>query len=196
MRQIVFASTNAGKIAELKVLLGPEWAVKSARDFPQLPEVIEDEATFEGNAAKKAHAFAKTTRLWTLADDSGLVVDALHGRPGVFSARYAPTEEERIAKLLAELEAIPSARRSARFVCVLCLASPEGDQHFTQGECEGSIGLSPRGNNGFGYDPIFCLSSGKTMSELTKEEKAAISHRGNAFRAMLPQLLNVPQGML
>lgn len=189
MRQVVFASSNAGKIKELQALLGEGWSVKSASDFPHIPEVIEDAATFEGNAAKKAHAFARATGLWALADDSGLVVDALQGRPGVFSARYAPTEAERIQKLLAELKDVPQAQRTARFVCVLCLASPAGEERFTTGSCEGSIGYAPQGEHGFGYDPIFVLPQGKTMSELTRDEKSALSHRGHAFRAMLPQLI-------
>ena len=99
MRALVFASSNPGKIAELQALLGPQWQVKSAKDFPEVAEVDEDRDTFEGNAAKKAHAFAKSTGLWALADDSGLVVDALGGRPGVYSARYAPTEPERLERL-------------------------------------------------------------------------------------------------
>lgn len=189
MRQVVFASANAGKIKELQALLGEGWQVKSAADFPHIPEVIEDALTFEGNAAKKAHAFAQATGLWALADDSGLVVDALDGRPGVFSARYAPTEGERIGRLLSELAQVPAERRTARFQCVLCLASPSGEEHFTQGTCEGSIGFSPRGVHGFGYDPVFVLPGGQTMSELTRDEKSALSHRGHALRAMLPQLI-------
>jgi XTP/dITP diphosphohydrolase len=158
--------------------------VKSAKDFPQVPEVDEDRDTFEGNASKKAHTFSQATGGWALADDSGLEVDALGGRPGVWSARYAPTEPERIEKLLAELKGVPDARRTARFRCVLCLAFPDGSERLTSGTCEGSIGYAPRGTHGFGYDPIFELPGGKTMSELTRDEKAALSHRGHAFRAM------------
>ena len=189
MREVVFASSNAGKIKELQALLGDGWVVKSAKDFPHIPEVIEDADTFEGNSAKKAHAFAKATGLWALADDSGLVVDALDGRPGVYSARYAPTETERIEKLLRELADVPAPKRTARFKCVLCLASPSGEERFTTGTCEGVIGFETKGTHGFGYDPIFVLPSGKTMSELTRDEKSALSHRGHAFRAMLPQLI-------
>lgn len=189
MREIVFASSNAGKLKELEALLGEGWFVKSAKDFPDIPEVIEDADTFEGNAAKKARTFAKATGLWALADDSGLVVDALDGRPGVWSARYAPTEPERIDKLLKELSAVPAERRTARFICVLCLASPDGSAQFTNGACEGTIGTAPNGTHGFGYDPIFVLPSGKTMSELSRDEKSALSHRGHAFRAMLPNLI-------
>ncbi|MDP2272031.1 MAG: RdgB/HAM1 family non-canonical purine NTP pyrophosphatase [Archangium sp.] len=189
MRTVVFASSNAGKLRELQALLGEGWLVKSAQDFPEIPEVDEDADTFEGNAAKKARTFAKATGLWALADDSGLVVDALGGRPGVYSARYAPTEPERIEKLLAELKDVPPAKRTARFVCVLCLASPSGEERFTRGTCEGVIGLTRKGTHGFGYDPVFELPNGKTMSELTRDEKSALSHRGHAVRAMLPQLI-------
>lgn len=189
MKQLVFASSNQGKIKELQALLGEGWVVKSAQDFPQIPEVVEDATTFQGNAAKKAHAFARATGLWALADDSGLVVDALDGRPGVYSARYAPTEAERIEKLLGELASVPTAHRAARFMCVMCLAAPSGEEHFTTGTCEGSIGVAPAGTQGFGYDPVFVLPGGKTMSELSGEEKSALSHRGHAFRAMLPRLI-------
>lgn len=188
MRELVFASSNQGKVKELQALLGEGWVVKSAKDFPNIPEVVEDAPTFEGNAAKKAHAFAQATGLIALADDSGLVVDALGGRPGVHSARYAPTESERIDKLLGELNGVPAEKRTARFVCVLCLATPEGSETFTRGTCEGAIGFERKGAHGFGYDPVFVLPSGKTMSELTRDEKSALSHRGHAFRAMLPTL--------
>ncbi|MDP1821951.1 MAG: RdgB/HAM1 family non-canonical purine NTP pyrophosphatase [Archangium sp.] len=188
MPSVVFASSNEGKIKELQALLGDGWVVRSAKDFPEIPEVDEDRDSFAGNAAKKAHAFARATGLWALADDSGLVVDALDGRPGVYSARYAPTEAERIDKLLGELKDVPPQRRTARFRCVLCLAAPSGEEHFTTGTCEGSIGFARKGEHGFGYDPVFVLPGGRTMSELTRDEKSALSHRGHAFRAMLPRL--------
>ena len=189
MRELVFASSNAGKIRELQALLGDGWLVKSAKDFPEIPEVDEDRDTFEGNAAKKAHTFAKATGLWALADDSGLVVDAMGGRPGVYSARYAPTEAERIEKMLGELKGVPPEKRTARFVCSLCLASPSGEERLTRGTCEGAIGFERKGSHGFGYDPIFVLPNGKTMSELSVDEKSALSHRGQAFHAMLPEIL-------
>ena len=190
MRELVFASSNAGKLRELQALLGDGWSVKSAKDFPEIPEVDEDRDTFEGNAAKKAHTFAKATGLWALADDSGLVVDAMDGRPGVDSARYALTEAERIEKMLGELKGVPLEKRTARFVCSLCLASPSGEERFTRGTCEGAIGFERKGSHGCGYDPIFVLPNGKTMSELSVDEKSALSHRGPAFRAMLPQILS------
>jgi XTP/dITP diphosphohydrolase len=183
VKTLVFATGNPGKVKELEALLGPGWQVKTAKDFPHLPEVVEDADTFEGNAEKKARAFAEATGLPALADDSGLVVDALNGRPGVHSARYAPTESERIDKLLAELAQVPDERRTARFVCVLALVTPAGVR-FTRGACEGVIGHERRGANGFGYDPVFVLPSGQTMAELSRDEKSTVSHRGHAFRAM------------
>ncbi|MCC6334612.1 MAG: RdgB/HAM1 family non-canonical purine NTP pyrophosphatase [Myxococcales bacterium] len=195
MRTLVFATANLGKKEELEALLGPGWLVRSAADFPKLPEVEEDQPTFEGNAAKKAHAFAKATGLMALADDSGLCVDALEGRPGVFSARYAPgTDGDRIAKLLGELGDVPAGQRTARFVCALCLATPDGKETFTRGTCEGRIIGTPRGTHGFGYDPIFELPHGKTMAELTRDEKSAVSHRGAAFRALARMVSLSPIG--
>jgi len=186
VKTLVFATGNAGKLKELEALLGDGWQVKSAKDFPEIAEVDEDADTFEGNAAKKAHAFSKATGLPALADDSGLVVDALGGAPGVYSARYAPTESERIDKLLGAMNG--KTERAARFVCVLCLARPDGTEIFARGTCEGVIGTERRGANGFGYDPVFMMPSGKSMAELTRDEKSAVSHRGNAFRLMLPAL--------
>ena len=188
MRSLVVATTNRGKVRELALLLGPSWQLLTALDFPHLPEVVEDRDTFRGNAALKAHAFARALGRWTLADDSGLCVDALGGRPGVQSARYAATDAKRMARLLAELEGVPDARRTARFECALCLAGPSGEERFTEGRCEGWIGHAPRGSHGFGYDPLFEVGGGRTLAELEEAEKAARSHRGAAFRAMVPEL--------
>lgn len=185
---LVFATTNQGKLSELRALLGPSWIVKSAADFPHLPEVEEDRDTFEGNAAKKAHAFAEALGLWALADDSGLCVDALRGGPGVFSARYGVSDDARIARLLGDLMQVPDAERTARFVCAMALAGPQGEERATRGACEGRIGHEPRGTNGFGYDPIFYLADGRSMAELSKDEKSAISHRGAAFRLIVPHI--------
>lgn len=191
---LVFATSNRGKVVELEALVGDHFALKTAADFPDLPEVDEDQPTFEGNAAKKALTFAKATGLWALADDSGLCVDALDGAPGVHSARYAPTADARIDKLLAALQGVPTARRTARFVCVLCLAAPGGDTFSVRGECEGRIGEQRVGAGGFGYDPVFFLASGRSMAELTRDEKSAVSHRGRAFEAMRPRLLALRGG--
>lgn len=187
-RSLVFATSNQGKLRELRVLLGPAWTVLSASDFPHLPEVEEDAPTFEGNAAKKAHAFARALGLWALADDSGLCVDALEGRPGVLSARYAATDGARIARLLEELTEVPEARRTARFVCAMALVSPDGAERMTRGTCEGRIGHLAKGSHGFGYDPVFYLPDGRSLAELSTEEKSAVSHRGAAFRLIVPHI--------
>lgn len=188
MSELVFATTNKGKLVELQGLVGASLRVRSLADFPNIGEIAETADTFEGNAELKARAVAQATGLFALADDSGLVVDALGGRPGVYSARYAPTDAERIAKLVNELSAVADAQRTARFVCALCLSSPSGELSFARGTCEGSIGRTPRGSHGFGYDPIFVLPNGRTLAELTHDEKSGLSHRGNAFRSLLPVL--------
>jgi len=192
MKQLVFATSNAGKLLELRGLLGAEIAVQSLADFPNIGEIPETAETFEGNAELKARAVAKATGRWALADDSGLVVDALNGQPGVHSARYAPTDRERIAKLLAAMKTIPDGQRTARFVCALCLCSPTGEVQFTRGTCEGRIGDEPKGAHGFGYDPVFVLADGRTLAELTHDEKSGLSHRGQAFRMIRPVLLAIP----
>ncbi len=179
---LMLASTNEGKIAELRGLLPKAIALRTLKDFPDLPEVTEDADTFEGNAEKKALACAAATGLISLADDSGLCVDALDGRPGVHSARYAETSELRIRRLLLELEGVPLEKRTARFVCVFCLVVPGTTPQFSRGECDGVIALTPVGQGGFGYDPIFQLPDGRSMAQLSLAEKAAISHRGEAFR--------------
>lgn len=189
--KLVFATTNAGKLSELKGMVGAGLEVASAADFSSVPEVDEDQPTFELNAQKKALAYAQATGCCALADDSGLCVDALDGRPGVHSARYAPTDEARIRRLLEELAQVPSQQRAARFQCALCLAWPSGKTVTVVGTCEGRIALEPRGGNGFGYDPIFELKDGRTMAELTRPEKAAVSHRGRAFMQLKPTLLGL-----
>lgn len=188
MTELVFATTNAGKLLELQGLVGPALRVRSLKDFPSIGEIAETADTFEGNAELKARAVAQATGVWALADDSGLVVDALDGRPGVHSARYAPTDVERIAKLLEELKEVPDSQRTARFVCALCLCAPSGVVVLKRGTCEGRIGHTARGSHGFGYDPIFVLPDGRTLAELTHAQKSELSHRGRAFRLMVPEL--------
>ena len=188
MKSLVFASTNKGKVGELSLLLGPGWTVRSAAEFPSLPEVDEDRDTFEGNATKKAQTFAAALGGWALADDSGLCVDALGGRPGVFSARYGANDDERMTKLVRELDGVPVERRTARFVCVLALAGPTGELQLTRGTCDGHIGFTRKGTHGFGYDPLFHFADGRSLAELTAEQKSTISHRGAAFREMVPHL--------
>lgn len=177
----MLASTNAHKAEELQALLA-ELGVKVA-PAPEALEVAETAPDFEGNALLKAQAYAKAFGTWALADDSGLVVMALEGRPGVHSARYAPTDAERIAKLLGEMEGV--GMRAAAFICALALVAPSGELVATGvGCCPGAIALAPRGSNGFGYDPIFELPSGQTFAELSPEEKLQTGHRGRAGRAL------------
>lgn len=194
LRTLLLGSGNAKKLLELQSLLaGLPVSLRSARDL-ELPDVIEDRPDFVGNAAKKATEYARATGLLTLADDSGLEVDALGGRPGVFSARYAgETDPERRDaannnKLLAELSGRPTAERGARFVCVLALATPEGLQFTVEGRCEGRILEAPSGDGGFGYDPLFApRGADRSFAEHTAEEKAIHSHRGAALRAFRPR---------
>jgi len=189
--ELVFATSNLGKLAELTDLLGGAVRVRSAADFPQVVPPEEDGATFEENARKKALHYARATSLPALADDSGLCVDALGGRPGVHSARYAPgTDADRYRALLLELDAVPVDRRGAAFRCALCLAFPDGRTVVEEGDCPGRIARAPCGEGGFGYDPVFVVSElGRTMAELTRAEKSRVSHRGRAFARMRPHLL-------
>jgi len=164
---------------------------------------VQDADTFEGNARLKALHFARLTNLWALADDSGLEVDALDGAPGVCSARYAGVGATRAARdrannerLLRELESVPDERRTARFVCAMCLAAPDGRiLAETRGTFEGAIARAPRGTNGFGYDPLLELpGEGRTSAELSPEEKNARSHRGEAARRMAAWLGGMARG--
>ena len=188
--RLLFATTNPGKVSELKGMVGDRWEVVSLNAYPDLPEVWEVGATFEENARMKAWAYAAATGLPALADDSGLCVDALDGGPGVRSARYAPgADAARVRKLLGELDAVPARRRGAWFRCALCLALPSAPVAVVLGECRGTIARQPRGANGFGYDPIFLVDDeDKTMAELTADEKARVSHRGKAFRLIKSHL--------
>jgi XTP/dITP diphosphohydrolase len=199
-RTLLLATRNRGKIREFTQLFAEiaELNVIALDALPPLPEVIEDGDTFEHNAAKKAREVAAATSLLVLADDSGLEVDALDGRPGVRSARYAhdhASDEENNQRLIAELRDVPTDRRSARYRVVLALADPQGPLretvHLEQAACEGSIRLTPRGNNGFGYDPYFePRGYTVTMAELPPEEKNRISHRGQASQKMRRFLQN------
>ena len=199
-RKILIATTNPGKMAELQAMLDMDLSWKSLSDFPNLDEVIEDGDTFAENARKKALGYAKQTHLWTIADDSGLVIDALNGQPGVKSARFSGAKDQdrtlidhkNIAKVLELLKGVPAEKRTARFVCCLCLASPEKVLIETEGTLEGVITERQIGSNGFGYDPIvFVPNLNKTVAQLTAEGKNAISHRGNAIRNLKPLLNNL-----
>ena len=199
MQKILVATTNPGKIAELKVMLDKGVAWLSLSDFDGVIEVFEDGQTFAENARKKALGYARQTACWTIADDSGLVIDALDGAPGVKSARFSgekPDPADRtlidhrnIKKVLELLNGVPAQKRTARFVCCLALASPEKIIMETTGTVEGIITEQQVGQNGFGYDPIFFVPSiNKTMAQLTGCEKNKISHRGNAIRKLVPNL--------
>jgi XTP/dITP diphosphohydrolase len=187
---ILLATNNQGKVQELVKLLGDlPFNVLSLQDFPEIGEIEEDGETFADNALIKARTAAGISRLLTLADDSGLEVDALQGRPGVHSARFAgePKDDNaNNAKLLELLRDVPSEQRTARFKSVIAVVAPSGEEFLTEGACEGVIGFAPKGTEGFGYDPLFfVIEFDKTFSELTLEEKNSISHRGKALRAAL-----------
>ena len=192
--QYVVATHNAKKLVELSRILEPLGihAVTDRDLHITLPEVEETGDTFEENAYLKAASACKETGLPAIADDSGLMVDALNGAPGVYSARYAgenATDEERIHKLLQELDGVEEARRGAHFVSAVCCVFPNGDMLTTRGECPGKIGFAPRGEGGFGYDPVFVVEGGRTYAELSAQEKDAISHRGEALRLFRAKLM-------
>ncbi len=184
---IVLATRNEGKVRELQqLLLGTDFKITSMASFPGVPEVVEDGDTFEANAIKKAQVVAATMGRTTLADDSGLVVDYLSGAPGVHSARFAGPGHDDTAnnqKLLQLLSGVPQEKRTARFCCVVAIATPDGKVATTRGTCEGIIIEKLKGKNGFGYDPLFLIPRyGKTFAELDSATKNTISHRGQALQ--------------
>ena len=192
MRELVLATRNPHKLEEAGAILsGADIVVRGLEDFGDIPEVVEDRDTFEGNAAKKAEEVSRATGLPALADDSGLVVDALGGAPGVLSARYAGGDGDdnarnsaNNAKLLSEMQAVADADRAARFVCVIALARDGRETRFFRGETSGMIGREPKGRGGFGYDPLFMSDDlGVTFAEAGPDEKNAVSHRGRALAA-------------
>ena len=184
MAFIVVATTNAHKVAEYRRLLaGQEVELQSLLDFPACPPIEENGKTFAENAGIKAAAASSYCQAPAFADDSGLEVEALNGAPGIYSSRYAPTDAERIARVLKELEG--HENRRARFVCAIAIAVNGEVIETFEGEVRGTIAAAPAGENGFGYDPIFFLEEyGCTSAEISPEEKNAISHRGKALRAM------------
>ncbi|MSQ26600.1 MAG: XTP/dITP diphosphatase [Dehalococcoidia bacterium] len=199
MEKLLIATGNPGKLREFTQLLGDiPYRLVSLRDQGIDIEVEETGGTFEANARLKAEAYARVSGLLTLADDSGLAVDALGGAPGVLSARYGGpnlTDAERVVLLLRNLEGVLDAQRTARFVCVIALATPQATIHTLRGEVEGLITREPRGTNGFGYDPVFLAPSlGLTTAELPPEQKNALSHRGRAARAMRDYLAGLAHG--
>lgn len=201
---LVVATTNRGKLEELRALLAglPVEVRAVAEVLREPPHVVEDGTTFAENAVKKAKMVAHATMMLTLADDSGLEVEALDGRPGVRSARFAhprATDAENNAALLAALDALgdppEAAGFRARFRCVLALVDPftgGGEPRLVEGTCEGTITRTPRGSGGFGYDPLFVVDrTDKTMAELPEAEKNRLSHRGRAFAALRPMLQRI-----
>ena len=188
--KLVIATRNANKLREIRSVLGlNESQVKSSFDFPQIPDVIEDKDTLEGNAIKKAMTIASATGCWALADDSGLEVDVLGGAPGVYSARYAGEHcsyMDNCNKLLFELDG--QTNRRARFRTVLALVNLVGEVRTLEGAMDGVITTSMRGSDGFGYDPVFIPEGyDLTYAELDPDEKNRISHRGRALQAAIEQ---------
>ena len=196
--KLLIATHNRGKLREYQEIFGDlALELLTLDDVGITHDVEETGATFEENARLKADAYARASGLLTLADDSGLEVDALGGEPGVFSKRYAgegKSDAERNVYLLEKLRAVPPEQRAARFRCVIAIADARGNMLTTEGTCEGEIAFAPRGTNGFGYDPIFIVGdSGKHLAEFTSKEKNKISHRGRAAekaRAIVQNSLN------
>lgn len=187
MKQLVVATRNRGKLKELEAMLGDLVdEFRCAADLDGFPDTVEDGATFEDNALKKAREASRFTGLPALADDSGLVVEALDGRPGVFSARFAGEgagDDANNLRLLEELRSVSAGERQAAFVCVLAFVTPDGFEKTFTGRVGGQILESPRGRGGFGYDPLFLVDGfDRSMAELELEQKNVVSHRGRAFR--------------
>jgi XTP/dITP diphosphohydrolase len=185
--EVIVATRNRGKIREFRdALKGLNLRIYGLSDFPDVPEIEEDGNSFTENALKKARFYSTYFKKLTLADDSGLEVDSLKGQPGVHSARYAgarASSHENNQKLLREMQGVPISKRGARFRCILAIKSPWGREVISEGSCKGRIGFKEKGRRGFGYDPLFILpKQGKTMAELSLEEKNRVSHRGKALR--------------
>ena len=192
--KLYIATNNVHKVGELKSLLQnklPDIQVDGANKFGGMPEVEESAGTFEGNALLKARALHRLVDegSWALSDDSGLVVDALNGDPGIYSARFAglnATDDDNRKKLLKSMEGIPAPMRQARFICILALLGPDDQEHAFPGTCEGSIALEERGSDGFGYDPVFIPEGHKnTFGILPSNLKNRISHRARAFEQLV-----------
>lgn len=195
VNEILLATRNPDKGRELGALLGRLGIrIRTLADFPSAPEVEEDGTTCEENAIKKAREIARATGMPSVADDTGLEVDALGGRPGVYAARYAGEEasyEDNCRKLLLELAGVPLPKRTARFLTVAAIAFPSGDVHVTHGKLEGVITEQSVGDRGFGYDPVFLVPElNRTLAQLTADEKNRISHRAKAFVQMRDWLEN------
>ncbi len=186
MNKIILASNNKGKIKEVSEILSPlGFNVVSLKEAGINVDVEENGTTFKENAAIKARAIYEMTKTAVIADDSGLAVDYLNGAPGVYSHRYGgenATDEEKNQKLLGELQNVPDEKRNAAFICSICYIDKDGNEHFVDGKCQGKIGYEPKGENGFGYDPIFMYGD-KSFAEISAEEKNTISHRALALKS-------------
>lgn len=201
-QRLLIATHNPGKVAEYKSILADLPVTLTYLDEAGITEDVEEtETTFEGNALLKARHYSGLTGLWTWADDSGLEVDALDGRPGVLSARYGGkglTDADRYRKLLGEMAAVPEGERTARFRCVVALVAPDGQVATCDGRLEGRIAYEAKGHNGFGYDPIFYIPGfQRSLAELEKDVKNQISHRAEAAakaKALLAQMLSAAAG--
>jgi len=207
--RLVLATRNRHKVVELRAILADSLAAEGADvdldravvgvdAFPDVADVVESGVTFEENALLKARAVAEATGLPALADDSGLVVDVLGGAPGIFSARWSGRhgdDRANLELLLAQLADVPDEHRAAGFVCAAALVHPGGVEHVELGHLRGSLERAPRGDNGFGYDPVLRVDGdARTLAELEPDEKNAISHRSRALRAIAPALLDVLRG--
>lgn len=196
---IVLASRNQKKAAEISELLQPHGIqVQSVADYPEAQEVVEDGSSFAENAAKKAAETARTISQWTIGEDSGLMIDALDGAPGIYSARFSgedATDEKNNAKMIQELEGVPQEKRTAAYVCNVALSNPEGEICLqVEARCRGRMTEAPRGQNGFGYDPYFeIIELHKTFGELAPIVKQHLSHRARAFERFIPQLVDLFQ---
>lgn len=199
--QLIVGSRNRKKTAEITGLLAPHGIeVLCVADFPDVPEVVEDRDTFDGNAAKKASETATFLGKWVLAEDSGLSVDALKGAPGVYSARFSgedATDEANNEKLIAELSGVPAERRGAGYSCHVAVSDPEGTIRLTSsGTCRGRIIDTARGSNGFGYDPYFLIPEyHQTFGELSQMVKQQLSHRARAFQRLTPRLVSLVRSL-
>jgi XTP/dITP diphosphohydrolase len=189
MNEVIIATKNRGKAREFEdIFRSRGYVIRTLLDYPEIADIEETGNSFEENAILKAEAVSKQLNIRVISDDSGLMIDALEGRPGIFSARYAgeqKDDEANIDKVLKELSGIPTNKRTARFYCALALAAPGQKTLTVSGTCEGRIHEERRGTNGFGYDPIFFVpEKGLSMAELSGDEKNQISHRANAIKQM------------
>jgi len=187
MLEMLIATNNLSKVKEIKDILdGRQIKILTMKDFPHLPKIEEDGKTYQENAFKKARKISEYTGKICLADDSGLEIEYLKEKPGIYSSRWGNSDEERINKVLKLLKNVPINKRNAKFVCAAVLVFPDGKTYMVKEECKGIIGFQPKGEHGFGYDPIFLVPEyNKTFAELGDKIKNQISHRGKAMKKMI-----------